>query len=85
MSLIESQIVEVRLKINPPDSVDLISVVRPTINIVAANNQPTVNIVAANVGPRGPKGEAGQWIALTQSEYDSLSPPDPDVMYVIIQ
>jgi len=44
---------------------------------------PDVLIVAAgNVGPPGP---AGKWKALTQDEYDLLSPPDPDILYVIIQ
>lgn len=42
-------------------------------------------VLAGNVGPPGPPGLAGQWISLTQSEYDALSPPDPDVLYVIIQ
>lgn len=73
MSLIESQIIDVALQINP-DSLDLIGV----------TTQP-VTIIAGNAGPRGPQGESGQWTALTQSEYDALNPPDPDVLYVIIQ
>lgn len=45
--------------------------------------QPDILVVAAgNLGPRGP---AGKWRALTQSEYDLLNPPDPDTLYVIIQ
>lgn len=74
MSLTDSQIIDVALQVNPPDSVDLLDITTQT-----------VNIVAGNTGPRGPQGESGQWMALTQSEYDLLDPPDPDVLYVIIQ
>lgn len=74
MSLIDSQIVDVALRVNSPDSIDL-------LNITTA----AVNIVATNTGPRGPQGDSGQWVALTQNEYNLLNPPDPDVLYVIIQ
>lgn len=74
MSLTESQIVDVALMVNPPDSVDILEITTAT-----------VNIVATNTGPRGPQGESGQWQALTQNEYDLLNPPDPDTLYVIIQ
>lgn len=69
-----SQIVDVALMANPPDSIELLDVTTPTVGIVAMNS-----------GPRGPKGDSGEWVALTQSEYDALNPPDPDVLYVIIQ
>lgn len=74
MSLIDSQIIDVALRVNSPESLDLLAI-----------TVPTVNIVATNTGPRGPQGDSGQWIALTQNEYDLLNPPDPDVLYVIIQ
>jgi hypothetical protein len=74
MSLTDSQIVDVALRINSPESLDLLEIVIPT-----------VNIVAGNTGPRGPQGASGQWVSLTQNEYDQLNPPDPDVLYVIIQ
>lgn len=74
MSLTDSQIIDVALRVNSPESVDLLEVMTPT-----------VNIVATNTGPRGPQGNAGQWVALTQNEYDLLNPPDPNVLYVIIQ
>ena len=74
MSLIDSQIIDVDLMVNSPDSIDLLEI-----------TVPTVNIVATNTGPRGPQGDSGQWMALTQSEYDLLNPPDPDILYVIIQ
>ena len=73
MSLIDSQIVDVALMVNS-DSVDLLEVTTQA-----------VNIVAGNTGPRGPQGDSGQWVALTQNEYDLLNPPDPNVLYVIIQ
>ena len=71
---IDSQNADVILMVNPPMSIDLLEVTTPTINIVAGNT-----------GPRGPQGDSGQWVALTQNEYDLLNPPDPDVLYVIIQ
>lgn len=50
---------------------------------VETYSSPGVIVVAAgNVGPPGPPGK---WLALTQSEYDALTPPDPDTLYVIIQ
>lgn len=72
--LADSPIVDVAIMVNPPRSMDLLEVTAPTIHIVATNS-----------GPRGPKGDSGEWMALTQSEYDALNPPDPDVLYVIIQ
>ena len=39
-------------------------------------------VASGNIGPRGP---AGKWEALTQTEYDLLNPPDPDTLYIIIQ
>lgn len=74
MSLIDSQIIDIALRVNPPDSVDILDIATAT-----------VNIVATNTGPRGPQGDSGQWVALTQNEYDLLNPPDPDILYVIIQ
>jgi hypothetical protein len=74
MSLTDSQIVDVALQMNSPDSIDLLEITTAT-----------VNIAAANTGPRGPQGDSGQWQALTQNEYDLLNPPDPDILYVIIQ
>lgn len=97
MSLTDSQIIDVALKINSPDLVNLdvlnnlqavdvaVSVVPPSSIDLLGIAIPTVNIVATNTGPRGPKGDSGQWVALTQNEYDLLNPPDPDVLYVIIQ
>ena len=50
----------------------------------------TVEVEAGFTGPQGPQGEVGPqgppgvWEQLTQAEYDALSPPDPETLYVII-
>ena len=36
-------------------------------------------------GPTGPPGPQGQWVSLTQAEYNALSPPDPETLYVIVE
>lgn len=53
----------------------------PTVNLQAVTIPDFQVILAGNVGPPGPQG---QWVALTQAEYDLLSPPDPETLYVII-
>lgn len=53
-----------------------------TIELETVRIPGLVVVAAGNVGPPGP---AGKWTALTQNEYDSLHPPDPDTLYVIIQ
>ena len=63
---------------------DILVSVEPMKTVaVETPHVPGLLIVAAgNMGPRGP---AGKWEALTQYEYDLLNPPDPDILYVIIQ
>ena len=39
-------------------------------------------IAAGNVGPPGPPG---QWVSMTQAEYDALASPNPDTLYVIVE
>lgn len=52
---------------------------------VLVEAEPEIVIVgSSNMGPQGPPGEDGQWLALTQAEYDALSPPDPQTLYVIV-
>jgi hypothetical protein len=44
-----------------------------------------VTLVGTNtLGPQGPPGPEGQWLAMTQAEYDALSTKDPETLYVII-
>jgi Collagen triple helix repeat (20 copies) len=35
-------------------------------------------------GAQGPQGNPGQWVQLTQAQYNALSPPDANTLYVII-
>ena len=35
-------------------------------------------------GPTGPPGPPVNFVVLTQAEFDALSPPDPDTLYVIV-
>lgn len=35
-------------------------------------------------GPQGIQGPEGQWVAMTQSAFDNLTPKDPQTLYVII-
>lgn len=61
----------------------LISVEPSKSKTIQTSTTPDLLVVAAgNIGPPGP---AGKWEALTQNEYDLLTPPDPDTLYVIIQ
>ncbi len=53
---------------------------------IEAQSVPGLLVVAAgNIGPRGPVGPQGQWEAITQEEYDLLTPPDPNTLYIIIE
>lgn len=54
----------------------------PDIQVQVIKEPEVVIVAAGNLGPRGP---AGKWESLTQSEYNLLAPPDPDTLYVIIQ
>lgn len=66
------------------DKKDFTVVVEPSKSIkLETETTPNVMVIAAgNVGPPGP---AGKWKAMTQFEYDMLDPPDPDILYIIIQ
>lgn len=44
----------------------------------------TVDGAAISVSTAGPPGPPGQWVQVTQAEYDALDPPDPAVLYVVI-
>ena len=35
-------------------------------------------------GVQGVQGPEGEWVQLTQAQYDALAPPDPAVLYVIV-
>lgn len=38
----------------------------------------------STIGPPGPPGTPAQWTEITQTEYDELSPPNPNTLYVIV-
>lgn len=70
------------IQITPPRTVSVQVIKAPDINIQVIK-EPIIGVIAAgNIGPPGP---AGKWEAMTQSEYDLLTPPDPNTLYVIIQ
>lgn len=66
------------------DKRDFSVVVEPSRSIeLETTTIPDILVIAAgNVGPPGP---SGKWEALTQNEYDMLNPPNPDILYIIIQ
>jgi hypothetical protein len=53
----------------------------PPINIQAMSSPGMQVIVAGNIGPPGPQG---QWVSMTQAEYDALVEVNPDTLYVIV-
>jgi len=56
--------------------------------VVAIEELPTNDVnmmLIGSVGPPGPPGSAGQWVSLTQAEYDALLVIDPEVLYVIVE
>jgi hypothetical protein len=56
----------------------------PVINLTVPSPPEVILVGSSTMGPQGPQGPEGQWLALTQVEYDALSPPDPETLYVII-
>ena len=58
-----------------------IEIIPPPVIEVQLVPPNVVVIAAGNVGPPGP---AGQWVSLTQAQYDALSPPDPNTLYIIV-
>lgn len=60
-----------------PD-VDLIVESTPDVIVMASNSM-------GPPGPPGPPGPQGQWESMTQAEYDALTLPDPETLYVIVE
>lgn len=54
----------------------------PPVELQTATVPGTQVIVAGNLGPPGPPG---QWVSMTQAEYDALDPRDPETLYVIVE
>lgn len=59
-----------------------INVVSRTQLIIVEPTSSAVSVI--NAGPSGPSTPGGEWIAMTQAEYDALGVYDPYVLYVII-
>lgn len=81
---------DLHVVVTKPVIIDVRTMIRPDLKV----------ILAGNIGPRGAKGDTGntgatgatgpagpqgEWVSLTQVEYDALSPPDPNTLYVIVE
>ena len=55
-----------------------------TIDLDLVDEPGFIVVASGNIGPQGPPGDPGQWVSLTQAEYDALVTPDPNTLYVII-
>ena len=58
-----------------------INVVSRTQIVIVDPITSAVSII--NAGPPGPSTPGGEWISMTQAEYDALPVKDPDTLYVI--
>lgn len=63
------------------EPIEIIFNPQPSVDLTVVQQPGAVIVLAGNVGPPGPQG---QWVSMTQAEYDAII-PDPDVLYVIIQ
>jgi hypothetical protein len=77
---------EIRI-VTETEEVNVVVVVEePSVINLLVDPEPDVIIVgSAQVGPQGPPGPPGQWASMTQAEYDALDPPDPEILYVIVE
>lgn len=57
----------------------------PSIDLTVDSAPDVIVLAAGNVGPPGPPGPEGQWVAMTQAEYDALDFPDSETLYVIVE
>lgn len=62
----------------------IVDLTEQTVDLSLVEEPGLIVVATGNIGPRGPEGPQGQWEALTQAEYDALSPPDADTLYVIV-
>lgn len=77
---------DVLITVEKSVGVDVRSMIRPDLKVILAGNVGPRGVQGDTgvAGPIGPEGPQGQWTALTQAQYDALSPPDPDTLYVIV-
>lgn len=60
----------------------------PSTELIVESFPDVIVLASGNMGPpgsTGPMGPQGQWVSLTQVEYDALDPPNPDTLYVIVE
>lgn len=59
----------------------------PSTELTVQSFPDVIVLASGNMGPpgaMGPMGPQGQWMSLTQAQYDALDPPNPDTLYVIV-
>lgn len=64
-----------------PSPIEITFTQSPSVDLTIDTSPDAIIVLAGNVGPPGPQG---QWVSMTQAEYDEIL-PDPNVLYVIIQ
>ncbi|MET0786559.1 MAG: hypothetical protein ABWY25_07635 [Paenisporosarcina sp.] len=57
----------------------------PDMLVVVESIPDVIVLASGNMGLPGPPGPPGQWESLTQAEYNALDPPDPEILYVIVE
>lgn len=62
----------------------IVDLTEQTIDLGLVEEPGLIVVASGNIGPQGPPGPQGEWVSLTQAEYDALSPPDPNTLYVIV-
>jgi hypothetical protein len=59
----------------------------PSTELIVESLPDVIVLGSGNLGPpgsQGPPGPQGQWVSLSQAEYDALDPPDSETLYVIV-
>ena len=82
-----------RLRFTMPDGTQAYAVVQTAVDSGAyytfgvsglGGSPPVEGSIGFNFSEKGDVGIEGDIVALTQTEYDALDPPDPDTLYVIV-
>lgn len=83
LQLTAAKVVDVSVTLQSQPTVTLQTTDIPTTQIIAAGNVGAPGPQGPPGAP-GPEGPQGEWVALTQAEYDALIPKDPETLYVIV-
>ena len=62
-----------------PTTIEVSTTPQPIIEVVRQET-PVVEVIIAE----GPQGPPGQWIQMTQAQYNALPIKDPNTLYIII-